>query len=322
MSSSQKCFLPSRMSLRSASTAYEAIAKMQTLRALTMLQARMFLVNRITNRGGFVIFETNKAETDAQIALRIDIKPKESRRMERAKIGIVDDEAGMRDALVALLNENHFDPVPMESSAEFGMIRESANLDLVLIDLQLKGESGLALAMDIRHKGDLPIVMLTGRGDETDKIIGLEIGADDYLLKPFNPRELIARIRAVLRRYGKSVSAPMAPERDGKNIALGTLAVDRTNKIVTAQDGGEIPLTNAEYRLLDFFLDRPNKIITRVDLLAEIGSDLNRYMDRTIDVLILRLRRKIEANPSKPVHLQTRRGQGYIFVTENPGPNP
>lgn len=241
--------------------------------------------------------------------------------MHRAKIGIVDDEAGMRDALVALLTENHFDPFPMESSADFLVIRKSVDFDLVIIDLQLKGESGLELAMGIRRKGDLPIVMLTGRGDETDKIVGLEVGADDYLLKPFNPRELIARIRAVLRRYGKGANAPMLNDENDQNIALGELVVDRSNKIVIARDGGEVPLTNAEYRLLDFFLDRPNKIIPRVDLLAEIGSDLNRYMDRTIDVLILRLRRKIEENPSKPIHLQTRRGQGYIFVTENSGSN-
>jgi DNA-binding response OmpR family regulator len=241
--------------------------------------------------------------------------------MNRAKIGIVDDEVGMRDALVALLTENQFDPVPMESSADFLVIRKSVDFDLVLIDLQLKGESGLELAMDIRRNGDLPIVMLTGRGDETDKIVGLEVGADDYLLKPFNPRELIARIRAVLRRYGKGHSAPMPADENDQNIAFGELIVDRGNKIVCTKGGVEIPLTNAEYRLLDFFLDRPNEIIPRVDLLAEIGSDLTRYMDRTIDVLILRLRRKIEENPSKPVHLQTRRGQGYIFVAENLGPN-
>ncbi|MEP1962305.1 response regulator [Tateyamaria sp.] len=241
--------------------------------------------------------------------------------MNRAKIGIVDDEVGMRDALVALLTENHFDPVPMESSADFLVIRKSVDLDLVLIDLQLNGESGLELAMDIRSKGDLPIVMLSGHGDETDKIVGLEVGADDYLLKPFNPRELIARIRAVLRRYGKGASVPMASGENDQKLALGALVVDRINKIVSTTDGHEVPLTNAEYRLLDFFLDRPNEIIPRVDLLAEIGSDLTRYMDRTIDVLILRLRRKIEENPSKPVHLQTRRGQGYIFVTENSGLN-
>ena len=225
----------------------------------------------------------------------------------------------MRDALVALLTENQFEPVPMESSADFMIIRKSVDFDLVLIDLQLKGESGLELAMDIRRNDNLPIVMLTGRGDDTDKIIGLEVGADDYLLKPFNPRELIARIRAVLRRYGKGGSAPLPSVGTDQKVFLGELIVDRADKIVTAKDGNEVPLTNAEYRLLDFFLDRPNEVIPRVELLAEIGSDLTRYMDRTIDVLILRLRRKIEKNPSKPIHLQTRRGQGYIFVTTTKG---
>jgi DNA-binding response OmpR family regulator len=237
--------------------------------------------------------------------------------MTRPRIGIVDDEAGMRDALVALLSENQFEPVPMESSADFAVVSKSISLDLVIIDLQLRGESGLELAMDIRRSQDLPIVMLTGRGDETDKIVGLEVGADDYLLKPFNPRELIARIRAVLRRYGKGTQTPVQDTSD--QIAFGGFIVNRVERIVSAENGVEISLTNAEYRLLDFFLDRPNEVIARVDLLSEIGSDLTRYMDRTIDVLILRLRRKIEDNPSKPVHLQTRRGQGYIFVTDTTG---
>ncbi len=234
--------------------------------------------------------------------------------MTRPKIGIVDDEAGMRDALVALLYENQFEPVPMASSDDFAVVQKTVELDLVLIDLQLRGESGLALAMDIRRSGNLPIVMLTGRGDETDKIVGLEIGADDYMLKPFNPRELIARIRAVLRRYGKG-ELVQPDVTSGHSAAFGSLRIDRENRVLSDASGTEISLTNAEYRLLDFFLSRPNEIIPRVDLLAEIGSDLTRYMDRTIDVLILRLRRKIEENPSKPMHLQTRRGQGYIFVT-------
>ena len=237
--------------------------------------------------------------------------------MTRPRIGIVDDEAGMRDALVALLSENQFEPFPMESSADFAVVSKSISLDLVIIDLQLRGESGLELAMDIRRSQDLPIVMLTGRGDETDKIVGLEVGADDYLLKPFNPRELIARIRAVLRRYGKGTQAPVQDTSD--QIAFGGFIVNRVERIVSAENGVEISLTNAEYRLLDFFLDRPNEVIARIDLLSKIGSDLTHYMDRTIDVLILRLRRKIEDNPSKPVHLQTRRGQGYIFVTDTTG---
>jgi DNA-binding response OmpR family regulator len=121
--------------------------------------------------------------------------------MSRPRIGIVDDEEGMREALSALLAENQFEPVPMECIADFTVVSKSVKLDLVLIDLRLRDESGLELAKVIRKTEDLPIVMLTGQGDETDKIVGLEIGADDYMLKPFNPRELVARIKAVLRRY-------------------------------------------------------------------------------------------------------------------------
>lgn len=235
--------------------------------------------------------------------------------MSRPKIGIVDDEATMRDALVALLSENQFDPVPMANIAEYRAAEANTVLDLVLIDLQLRDESGLTLAMDIRRTQDLPIVMLTGRGDETDKIVGLEVGADDYVLKPFNPRELVARIRAVLRRYGKSEDRPKI-EADTSRASFGRLTVDQKQRILFDAQDKEISLTNAEYRLLDYFLKRPNEIIPRVELLAELGNDLTKYVDRTVDVLILRLRRKIEENPSKPTHLQTRRGQGYIFVTD------
>lgn len=235
--------------------------------------------------------------------------------MSRPKIGIVDDEATMRDALVALLAENQFDPIPMANISEYLEAEKTIPLDLVLIDLQLHGESGLSLAMDIRRTRDLPIVMLTGQGDETDKIIGLEVGADDYLLKPFNPRELVARIRAVLRRYGKSDAAPHTLA-DNTRVVFGRLSVDQKQRILFDEADQEIPLTNAEYRLLDYFLSRPDQIIPRVELLSELGSDLTKYVDRTVDVLILRLRRKIEKNPSKPVHLQTRRGQGYIFVMD------
>ena len=235
--------------------------------------------------------------------------------MSRLKIGIVDDEASMRDALMALLAENQFDPVPMANISEYRAAAHDVSLDLVLIDLQLRDESGLALAMDIRKSSDLPIVMLTGRGDETDTIVGLEVGADDYLLKPFNPRELVARIRAVLRRYGKADAvSPVGSERSRRGF--GRLTVDQKNRVLFDDTDTEISLTNAEYRLLEYFLERPNQIITRVELLSELGNDLTKYVDRTIDVLILRLRRKIEENPSKPVHLQTRRGQGYIFVAE------
>lgn len=237
--------------------------------------------------------------------------------MSRPRIGIVDDEEGMRDALSALLTENQFDPIPMECIADFTVVRKSVKLDLILIDLQLRDESGLELAMEIRRSENLPIVMLTGRGDETDKIVGLEIGADDYMLKPFNPRELVARIKAVLRRYNPDTSIAVQNKSGSNLISFGNLVVDQQERALYNADDIEITLTNAEYRLLEYFLARPNKIVSRIDLLGELGSDLSKYVDRTVDVLILRLRRKIEENPSKPVHLQTRRGQGYIFV-----PNP
>lgn len=238
--------------------------------------------------------------------------------MTRPVIGIVDDEANMRAALVALMHDNQLDAVPMAGIADFNDTLLTTQFDLVLIDLKLRDESGLDLALSIRKSHDIPIVMLTGRGDDTDKIIGLELGADDYVLKPFNPRELIARIRAVLRRYGTGPKiVETAPQKNGQ-ISFGRFLVDQKLRVLFDQSGQEIALTNAEYRLLEYFLGRPNDVITRVDLLAELGSDLTKYVDRTVDVLILRLRRKIEENPSKPVHLQTRRGQGYVFVTQDP----
>lgn len=231
-----------------------------------------------------------------------------------AKIAIIDDDPDVRLALMALLQENGFEPLPMAGSREFFDLGEKPDVDLVLIDLRLNGESGLSLAIHIREHLDLPIVMLTGVGDEVDKIVGLEAGADDYLMKPFNPRELLARIRAVLRRYGKTQGLGLKISPNHDTIGFGDKLLDRTRRELFDHTGAEIPLTNGEYRLLEVFLRKPDEIIPREDLLAQLGSDLSHYVDRTIDVLILRLRRKIESVPSKPVHLQTRRGLGYIFV--------
>lgn len=232
-------------------------------------------------------------------------------------VAIIDDDADLRETVAALLAENGFTPLPLPDGAAFFALGAAVRVDLALIDLRLRGENGLTLAIRIREALDLPIVMLTGRGDEMDKIIGLETGADDYMMKPFNPRELIARLRAVLRRKGHPAIQP--PDRSANMIrAFGTLRLDQTRRELWGPDGNEIPLTNAEYRLLDYFLRHPDRIIPRTELLTELGNDLSHYIDRTIDVLILRLRRKIEGVPSKPRHLQTRRGQGYIFVTGEP----
>ncbi|MFW8595536.1 response regulator transcription factor [Cribrihabitans neustonicus] len=224
-------------------------------------------------------------------------------------IAIVDDDPDVRDTLAALMRGSGFEPICCENIAAFLALGDPPPVDLALIDLRLQGESGLTLAIHIRERYDIPIVMLTGAGDEIDKIIGLETGADDYLIKPFNPRELVARIRAVLRRYGLGSLKPA----NGQGIAFGTMRVDVQSRRLLNRDGEEIPLTNAEYRLLEYFARNPERVIPRPELLEELGSDMQRYVDRTIDVLILRLRRKIETVPSKPVHLQTRRAQGYVF---------
>ncbi len=237
----------------------------------------------------------------------------------RAKIAVIDDDEDMRLALQALLHENGFDPVLLEGSRDFYALGPAHGIDLSLIDLKLNGESGLALAMQIREKYDLPIVMLTGVGDEVDKIVGLETGADDYLMKPFNPRELIARIRAVLRRYERGQGGTQPAENSAMDegmIAFGDKVLDTKRRLLARITGEEIALTNAEYKLLEYFLRHPETIIPRPQLLTELGSDLSQYVDRTVDVLILRLRRKIEDVPSKPVHLQTRRGHGYIFILD------
>jgi DNA-binding response OmpR family regulator len=229
-------------------------------------------------------------------------------------VAIIDDDADLRRTVADLLAGNGFTPLSMADGASFLALGPRPAVDLALIDLRLRGENGLTLAIRIRETTGIPVVMLTGRGDEMDKIIGLETGADDYMMKPFSPRELIARLRAVLRRAGHPGVLP--PDRSSSMIrAFGQMRLDQTRRELLDPLGAEIALTNAEYRLLEYFLRHPGRIIPRTELLTELGNDLSQYMDRTIDVLILRLRRKIEAVPSKPVHLQTRRGQGYIFVT-------
>ncbi|WP_417249470.1 winged helix-turn-helix domain-containing protein [Celeribacter sp.] len=229
-------------------------------------------------------------------------------------IAIIDDDQEVRETLCELLSSSGFVPIACESSADFMNLGEPPAVDLAIIDLRLRGESGLDLAVQIGARYALPIVMLTGVGDEIDKIIGLETGADDYLMKPFNPRELVARIRSVLRRYGHGVNrAPSLPE---DTIVFGRKKIDLKSRVLLDDAGHEIPLTNGEYRLLEYLARNPSRVISRPELLSELGSDMERYVDRTIDVLILRLRRKIEDNPSKPVHLQTRRSQGYFFELE------
>lgn len=233
-------------------------------------------------------------------------------------IAVIDDDPLVRTALADLLREHGYEPHTFASGEEKNNYQGAA-IDLYLIDLRLLNESGLDIAREIYQKDQTPVIMLSGVGDEIDKAIGLEAGADDFISKPFNNRELIARIRALLRRYhsigAKSPAArPETEADDSQQIHFGNHSVDFEKRQLLGQHGLEIPLTNAEFRLLEYLVTNHDRVIDRTELLNHLGSDLSQYVDRTVDVMILRLRGKIEVSPSKPQHLQTRRGKGYIFV--------
>lgn len=233
------------------------------------------------------------------------------------KIAVIDDDPLMRTALKGLLKDNGFEAYTFADSSEFNKYGHMA-FDVFLIDLRLVNESGLDIVRELCKTRDAPVIMLSGVGDEIDKAIGLETGADDFVSKPFNPRELIARIRALLRRY-KSIGASSKDtliESNDQLIRFGEFTVDLKQRQLTTSSGSEVTLTNAEFRLLEYLVTHHSRIIDRAELMSHIGSDASDYADRTIDVMILRLRGKIEARPSKPVHLQTRRGKGYVFIME------
>ena len=228
-------------------------------------------------------------------------------------IAVIDDDPLVRTAIAELLREHGYEPVMFSKSEEVYLYR-GMKISLFLIDLRLVNESGLDIARDIFNRDQTPVIMLSGVGDEIDKAIGLEAGADDFVSKPFNSRELIARIRALLRRsqITKTSSAPSIG--NSKSVSFGKFIVNFDERRLIDNHGAEISLTNAEFRLLEYLITHHDRVIDREELLAHLGSDLSQYVDRTVDVMILRLRGKIEVSPSRPIHIQTRRGKGYVFV--------
>ncbi len=235
----------------------------------------------------------------------------------RQTIAVIDDDPLLSAALEELLHDNGFAAYTFKDSGSLAQSNQH-HFDLYLIDLRLANESGLDITRDLYRNSNAPVIMLSGVGDEIDKAIGLEAGADDFVSKPFNPRELIARIRALLRRYNAIQQAhneSPTNETSGQ-IIFGTHTVDINQRLLFNSKGQEVSLTNAEFRLLEYLVINHDRIIDRPELLTHLGGDLTQYVDRTIDVMILRLRGKIEISPSKPVHLQTRRGKGYVFVLQ------
>jgi len=223
---------------------------------------------------------------------------------------IVDDDADVRRMIADYLAE--FDLRASAVPDSHGMRRalERGVVDLIVLDLRLDHEDGMTLARDLRAHSNIPIVMLTSRKDEADRIMGLELGADDYVTKPFNPRELLARIRTVLRRAG--AHAVNGDTKGPRAYRFSDWELDLRTRRLNAP-GRLIELTHTEYDLLMAFLSAPQRILSREQLLELIRGDDAEVFDRSIDVQILRLRRKIEADPSRPERIKTERGLGYSF---------
>ena len=186
-------------------------------------------------------------------------------------------------------------------------------IDLIVLDLQLPGTDGLSLANELRRKSRIPIVMLTARGNPIDRVIGLEMGADDYMSKPFEPRELVARIHTVLRRVRGGTEASAAGVATGDFIRFDGWELHRSERRLTSPKGLVVPLSNAEFQLLSTFLKTPRRLFTRDQLMAQARGRSMASVERSIDLLVSRLRHKLDDDPRAPTMIKTVRGEGYVF---------
>jgi DNA-binding response OmpR family regulator len=229
-----------------------------------------------------------------------------------AHILVVDDDPQIRSLLNEYLTQNGMRVSSASTGREMMQILEDETIDLVILDLRLKDEDGMSLARVLRERLAISVIMLTGVREEADRVMGLELGADDYVTKPFSPRELLARIRTVLRR-AKSVNADSAPRREIRAYRFGEFELNLRTRRLKKQDGRSINLTNGELNLLAALLAAPERILTRDQLLEASRVYDNEVYDRAIDIQVLRLRRKIEEDPANPRYIVTERGVGYVF---------
>jgi DNA-binding response OmpR family regulator len=225
---------------------------------------------------------------------------------------IVDDDAAIRSLLTEYLAENGLRVSVAETSAAMMAVLAESAIDLLVLDLRLGREDGMAVTRRLRSESAIPIIMLTGVRDEADRVMGLELGADDYLTKPFSPRELLARIRSVLRR-ARAATPTQAREAEIRAFRFGEFELNLRTRRLSGKDGGHIELTNGEFNLLAALLASAQRVMTRDQLIEASRVYDNEVYDRAIDVQILRLRRKIESDPSQPTYIVTERGTGYSF---------
>ena len=228
-----------------------------------------------------------------------------------ATILIVDDDPKLQQLLSRYLSEQGYVTAVAGDGIEMDNWLQRHHPDLVIMDLMLPGEDGLSLAQRLRHSKNIPIIMLSARGEEVDRIIGLEMGADDYLPKPFNPRELLARIRAVLRRNTATAQTENMPPK--QVLPFGEFKLDTERKLLFRSEE-EVALTTGEMTLLIVLAQHPDRVLSRNQLMDMTTGHNQEPFDRSIDVRITRLRHKIESNPSSPQFIRTVWGQGYRFT--------
>jgi len=226
---------------------------------------------------------------------------------------VVDDNKEIRDLLGRFLRKHDFKVTAARDGYEMRECLHKDPVDLIVLDLMLPGDDGLKLCREVRSTSAVPIIMLTAMGEDTDRIVGLEMGADDYVTKPFNPRELLARIKAVLRRTAGAGEHFEQPNTGGRILRFVGWTLDLVRRELRSPDGALIELTTGEYDLLVAFVENPQRILTRDHLLDVTRSRSASAFDRSIDVQVSRLRRKVEAEPDQSL-IKTVRGAGYIFA--------
>ncbi len=234
---------------------------------------------------------------------------------KNAHILIVDDDREIRDLLDKFLVKHGYRVTTAAEGREMKKVLEDSRIDLVVLDLMMPGEDGLTLCRNLRADSQLPVIMLTAMGEETDRIVGLEMGADDYLAKPFNPRELLARIKAVLRRSG-AVPALREVKSATELYQFAGWSLDASRRELTGESGMMMPMSTGEFDLLLAFLEHPQRVLSRDQLLdLARGRDAVPF-DRSIDVQVSRLRKKIEVDPKEPQLIKTVRGGGYMLTVK------
>jgi len=227
---------------------------------------------------------------------------------------VVDDARDIREPLVRYLKESGYRASAADSAAAARRAMRTSGIDLVILDIMMPGEDGLSLCRSIRESSGIPVIMLTARGEEIDRIVGLEVGADDYVAKPFNPRELLARVGAVLRRT--NTLPPRLRGPTAERYRFGEWTFNAAQREIVGPEGLALPLSSGEFKLLMAFLERPKVALSREQLLDLTKGRDAEVFDRSIDNQVSRLRRKIEQDPKNPRYIKTVWGGGYMFTSD------